>query len=129
VTGRVVNALTGAYLQGAEVTVGDAAPVLTNRDGSFTVRNVPAGSTTLRVYYTGLDVATSSVNVEPGQAAEVSIALQSGVQQLEAFTVSADREGEAASITYQRFAPNVMNVVSTDAFGSVADGNIGDLMV
>jgi iron complex outermembrane recepter protein len=129
VSGRVENALTGAYLQGAEVTVGNIAPVLTSRDGTFTVRGVPAGSTTVRVYYTGLDVFTSTVSVVPGQPAEVNVTLSSNVQRLEAFTVSADREGEAASITRQRFAPNVMNVVSTDAFGSVADGNIGNLMV
>ena len=129
VSGRVVNAATGAYLEGAEVSVGSGAPVLTDRDGLFTLRNVPIGTRQLRVYYTGLDVATPTVDVRAGQSAEVNVSLESNVQRLEAFTVSADREGEAASITRQRTAANVMNVVSTDAFGSVADGNIGNLMV
>jgi len=129
VTGKVANAQTGAYLQGAEVTVGNATAVLTSRDGSFNVSGVPAGPSTVRVYYTGMDAGTTTVNVAAGQTVTANVTLESKIQQLNAFTVSADREGEAASITRQRFAANVMNVVSTDAFGSVADGNIGNLMV
>jgi TonB-dependent receptor len=129
VAGRVVNAATGAYLEGAEVSAGGGAAVLTDRNGAFRLDGVPAGTQRLRVFYTGLDVATPSVDVRPGQAASIDVALTSAVLQLAAFTVSADREGEAASITRQRTAANVVNVVSTDAFGSVADGNIGNLMV
>ncbi|MBI4626844.1 MAG: TonB-dependent receptor [Verrucomicrobia bacterium] len=129
VSGRVVNAATGAYLEGAEVSAGTGARVLTDRNGNFTLDRVPSGTQRLRVYYTGLDVATPTVDVRPGQTADVTVAVESKVLQLDAFTVSADREGEAASITRQRTAANVMNVVSTDAFGSVADGNIGNMMV
>jgi hypothetical protein len=35
VAGRVVNAATGAYLAGAEVTVEGGGSVLTDREGSF----------------------------------------------------------------------------------------------
>ncbi len=129
VSGRVVNNATGAYLEGAEVSVGTGARVLTDRNGNFTLDRVPAGTQRLRVYYTGLDVATPTVEVRPGQTVDVTVAVEPKVLQLDAVTVSADREGEAASITRQRTAANVMNVVSTDAFGSVADGNIGNMMV
>ncbi|MBI5690626.1 MAG: TonB-dependent receptor [Verrucomicrobia bacterium] len=129
VSGRVSHAATGAYLEGAEVSLGGGTPVLTDRNGAFFLPGVPAGAQRLRVFYTGLDVATPAVEVRSGQTATVEVALTSNVLQLEAFTVSADREGEAASITRQRTAANVVNVVSTDAFGSVADGNIGNLMV
>lgn len=129
VTGRIVNASTGAYLEGAEVTVGNALPVLTDREGAFTVSAVTAGNQTLRVYYTGLDAGTQSVDVRAGQRTEANVSLGSSIQQLAAFTVSSSREGEAASITKQRNADNVVNVVSTEAFGAVADGNIGNFMV
>lgn len=129
ITGRVANAVTGGYLEGAEVSVAGAAAVLTDRNGGFTLTGVAAGMQRVRVYYTGLDIATPTVDVRAGQVAQLNVSLESTVQQLEAFTVSADREGSAASMTRQRTAPNVMNVVSTDAFGSVADGNIGNLMV
>jgi hypothetical protein len=35
ITGRVVNASTGAYLEGAEVSLGGRPAVLTDRDGAF----------------------------------------------------------------------------------------------
>jgi TonB-dependent receptor len=129
VTGRIVNAATGAYLEGAEVAVGNAMPVLTDREGAFTVSAVAAGTQTMRVYYTGLDAGTQSVEVRAGQRTEANVSLGSSIQQLAAFTVSSSREGEAASITKQRNADNVVNVVSTEAFGAVADGNIGNFMV
>jgi iron complex outermembrane recepter protein len=130
ISGRVANAITGAYLEGAEVAVsGVPGVVLTARDGSFNVRAVPAGAHEVRVYYTGLDVETKRLQVRPGQSADVSVVLTSGIQKLEAFTVSSSREGEAASITKQRTAANVKNVVSMDTFGSVADGNVGNFMV
>ncbi|HEY1108202.1 MAG TPA: TonB-dependent receptor, partial [Opitutaceae bacterium] len=130
VTGRVANTLTGAYLEGAEVSLGNLPPVLTDRDGTFTIPRVPAGAHDLRVYYTGLEVATRRVDVRAGQATDASFSLQAaGVTVLETFKVSSSLEGEAASVTKQRTADNVVNVVSTEAFGAVADGNIGNFMV
>ncbi|MSU48288.1 MAG: TonB-dependent receptor [Opitutus sp.] len=129
ITGRVSNAATGAFLEGAEVSVETGASVLTSRDGSFSLNDMSPGGHVLRVHYTGLEVATKSADVLAGQTAQVSVALSSGVYQLEAFTVSADRAGNAASITKQRNADNVKNVVSMDAFGAVADGNIGNFLV
>lgn len=129
IAGRVSSAATGAYLEGAEISVvGQPQLTLSARDGSFTL-SAPAGLRTVRVYYTGLEVATRQVNVVPGQSTDLSVALSAEVQMLETFTVSSSRQGEAASITKQRNADNVTNVVSTDAFGSVADGNIGNFMV
>lgn len=129
IAGRISHAATGAYLEGAEVSVGGGAPALTDREGAYTLAGVPAGAQTVRVYYTGLDVVTQSVEVRAGQTSDVTLSLGASIQQLAAFTVSSSREGEAASITKQRNADNVVNVVSTEAFGAVADGNIGNFMV
>ncbi|MSU48284.1 MAG: hypothetical protein EXS37_04190 [Opitutus sp.] len=130
VTGRVANATTGAYLEGAEVSVSGVPGVaLTARDGSFSIGGVAVGAHDVRVHYTGLDVETRRVEVRSGQPADASVALTSGIQKLETFVVSSSREGEAASITKQRNADNVKNVVSMDTFGSVADGNVGNFMV
>ncbi len=129
ISGRVSHATTGAYIEGAEVTVGAAFPVLTDREGGFLITAVPAGAQSVRVSYTGFDVATQLVQVRAGQATEVSVSLGTAILQLAAFTVSTSREGEAASIVKQRNAANVMNVVSMEAFGNVADGNVGNFMV
>lgn len=129
ISGRVFDAVTGSYLEGAQVSVGRGSPVLTDRDGSFALRNLAAGATEVRVYYTGMNLATHSVDVRPGETAQITVPLYSTAQKLEAFTVTAEREGNAASITRQRNAATVMNVVSTDAFGSIADGNIGNFLL
>ena len=130
VVGQISNAATGAYLEGASVAVDGVEPVvLSGRDGTFRIMGVPAGSRNLRVNYTGLESATRTVAVSAGTTIDVAIALFAGVQMLDAFTVSSSRQGEAASITKQRNSDSVKNVVSTDAFGSVADGNIGNFMV
>ena len=126
-TGRVSNAATGAYLEGAEISVpGAAAATFSARDGAF-VLTLPTGSHSVRVFYTGLDVALQTVVVADGRATELNVPLGSAVR-LDAFTVAGQREGNAAAITRQRNADNVMNTVSMDAYGNVADGNIGNFM-
>ena len=42
------------------MSVGPGSSVLTSRDGSFTLKDVPAGSRVLRVFYTGFDVTTKA---------------------------------------------------------------------
>jgi len=129
VSGTVRNAVTGDFLSGAEVRVlGTDLATLTQRDGSFLFSRVPVGSQRVRVFYTGLDPQETPVAVTAGGVANVTVALTSAVYKLEAFTVAGQREGNAAAITRQRVAENVMNVVSMDAYGNVADGNIGNFL-
>lgn len=129
VSGSVRNSGTDAFLEGAEVSlVGTALSTLTRRDGSFTLANVPAGNYRLRVFYTGLDAKETPIDVKSGDTAVVPVSLAADVYRLDVFTVAGEREGSAAAITRQRTALNIMNVVSTDAFGDVADGNLANFM-
>jgi len=129
ITGQVRNAATGQFLQGAEIALtSGSASVLTARDGTFILTSVPSGSQSVRASYTGLDAQTVSVDVMEGGTARLEIALTSSVYTLDTFTVAGVREGNAASITQQRNADGVMNVVAMDAFGNVADGNIGNFL-
>jgi iron complex outermembrane recepter protein len=130
VRGVVSHAATGSLLEGAEVAIPALGMrTLTSRDGTFTFPNVPSGSQTLRTFYTGVESQTTSVDVRPGDTANVRVTLGEAVQQLDAFVVASTRHGEAASITKQRHAANVVNVVAIDTFGDVADGNLGNFMV
>ena len=127
--GHVQNAQTGAYLNGARViAVGTGIETVTERDGSFRLYNLPPGDLTLEVSYTGLDSQTVRVpatrNTEP-----LEIALTSQIHRLEAYKVSELLEGNAAAITEQRNAMNFKNVAATDAFGSLRDGNVAELLV
>src|SRR5262245_35673339 len=93
VTGRVSNAQTGAYLEGATVeVVGSDARTLTERDGSFTLTRVPAGSRQLRVFYTGTEMKTVEAEVTTGSTT-LNVALSpSDVHILDTLTVSGQRE-------------------------------------
>jgi outer membrane receptor protein involved in Fe transport len=129
VSGSVRNTQTNAFLEGVVVSLdGTAFTTTTQRGGEFTFNRVPAGRYTLKAFYTGLDAKETPVVVTAGQTVAVEVGLTSDVYKLEAFTVGGAREGNAASITKQRNAQNVVNVVSMDAYGNVNDGNIGNFL-
>src|SRR5882724_5812988 len=112
VSGVVRNTATDAFLEGAEVTVaGTRLSTLTSRDGSFQLSHVPSGTQKITVFYTGLDAQTVEVEVNPSKAANVQVALTSDTYVLAAVQVTGRREGNAAALTEQRNAINVVNVV------------------
>jgi iron complex outermembrane receptor protein len=128
VTGYVSNAATRSYLEGAKVSAqGAKQAVFTDRLGRYQIA-LPRGSETLIVTYTGLDSKNVLVSVTAGQTSSQDIELTSEIYALEKFTVSGVREGNAMAIMRQKQAPNVKNIVSSDAFGNMAAGNIGDFL-
>jgi iron complex outermembrane recepter protein len=130
ITGHVSNAGTGAYLEGAVITLQPSgATTLSSRDGRFSFSQVPAGQHELTVAYTGLDSQTLSVRVESGTTVDQDVRLTSQIYQLEKFVVPGEREGNALAVTMQRIAPNIKNVLSADAFGNIADQNIGNFLL
>ncbi len=66
VTGVVVDVLTRQPIEGAEVTVGDAAPVTTGADGRFEVADVLVGDQQVQVTAAGFDDVNATVTVLPG---------------------------------------------------------------
>jgi iron complex outermembrane receptor protein len=128
ISGRVFNEGTGDYLEGAEIRLqGRAAVSLSDREGRYVISS-PPGSVILTVSYAGLDMKAIPVDIFLGKPVQKDIGLTSAIYRLEKFTVAGEREGMAKAETLQRQAPNVKTVVSSDMFGSVADGNIGDFL-
>jgi TonB-dependent receptor len=130
ITGRVLNATTGAYLPGASIAIeGAAASEVSGEGGTFRLNDVPGGALTLVVTYPGLDASRVAVSVTAGGSRDLTVELSSKIYQLDAFKVSELREGEAAAVARQRAAENIKQVVSTDTFGNVADTNVGNLLL
>ena len=128
-SGDVSHAVTKAALDGAVVELaGTNRRALTDSSGRFAFRNLPPGDYTVAVSYAGLDGMTQRVQVSAASEARVSVQLTSGIYTMEAFSVTAEREGNAAAITRQRNASNIINVVALDAYGDIADGNIGNFI-
>ncbi len=135
IEGRVLNATSGRYLNNVRVSVeGSTQETFTNEFGEYRLVGVPAGSVTLNVFFTGLDSQRITVDVQGGQIAQQDVTLTRGTIAetvvLDAFVVASERDTNAASIAAneQRFANNIKNVVSADAFGDVTEGNVGEFI-
>ena len=139
VSGRVQNAVTGNYLNNARVRVaGTTLEAFTNAAGEYRLTGVPAGSATLTVFYTGLAVQKLIVAVPASGAVEQDVSMRdiNAVAKegetivLSQFVVQSQRETDAAAIAIneQRFAANRKDVISTDAFGDINQGNIGEFV-
>lgn len=129
ITGQVSNAVTKSYLEGAVVElVGTNFSVVTDREGRFQFNGVPAGPANISVSFTGLDTKRVPVTVTDGQRLSQDFELTSEIYKLDKFTVAGQREGTAKAEALQRAAANVKTIVSSDTFGNVADGNIGDML-
>ena len=141
--GRVSHPGTGENLELARITVeGTALEAFTDADGQYRLAGVPAGTVRVRAFRTGVVAQTLTATVAAGQSATLNFALESfggrpaatsaagGPIKLDQFTVGASKEmdGAAIAINTQRFAPNVMNVVSADEYAAMTEGGIGELL-
>jgi hypothetical protein len=129
IRGRVFDG-SGKYLEGAEIAIdGTALRTVTERSGGFTFRNVPAGSYTLVVSYTGLDKKNEAVVVTAGQTSDLNIGLSEGeVIALQAFRVQGSKEGMAQAISLQKVSFQTKLVAAADQFGPISEGNVGEYL-
>jgi TonB-dependent receptor len=135
VSGRVFHPARGEYIASAEVRVeGADLLALTEQDGSYRLPAVPAGSRTLVVSYTGLPPARATVEVPAGGTVTRDFELVPAgaaagtVQRMDALVVRSEREGNAKAIMEQRRSMNLTNSLSSDFFGDVAEGSVGEFL-
>ena len=136
ISGRVFNPASGSYVNNARVTV-DAHRLETFTDdyGNFRFPRVPVGDAAVRVFYTGFPPETQSVKVVAGQPTEQDFTLRAKndttmdkTVKLDAFKVAANRDMAASDVAVneQRYSASIKNVVATDSFGDIAEGNVGE---
>ena len=138
IQGRVYNPVAKEFVRNAEVRLAGTNQVTyTESDGSFQFAQVAPGDATVAVTYTGYNSVSESFTVTAGQIATREINLTSaaagparkdGVVQLSAFTVSSEREGNAKAIMDQRRNMDITTSVSSDIFGDITDGNMGEFL-
>ena len=135
VTGHVYNGATNEYLAGATVSVvGTKLSTVTGEGGAFDIPGVPAGKVELQVMYPDLDTKVVDVDAVAGQSISQEIGITSAKSygketvKLDAFVVASEMEGEAKSISEQKHAINVVNVIDADQFPNVAGGSIGSFL-
>ncbi|MGR4866095.1 TonB-dependent receptor domain-containing protein [Caulobacter sp. LARHSG274] len=131
VRGRVLNTATGEYVRNAEIRVEGTTIVAYSEDGGdFRLTGVPAGEVTVRVKYAGLQDSAAVVTVGANQVAALDVALSplSSLDQVEAVTITAKRDGQAGAIMERRASTNAKNVVAADNFGALTMGDVGEFM-
>ena len=131
ITGVVSDAVRGVFLVGAEVRVsGIDVVAVTNSEGRFTLRNVPAGQYTLQASYVGRPNREVLVTVSNNQLSTVDVVLgATGAdnQLIDSMVVIGSRpqaESEARALQLQRSSNAIISVVSADAVGQFPDQNI-----
>jgi iron complex outermembrane receptor protein len=134
IAGRVQNEVTGRYLNNARVTVKEAnLRVFTDESGNYRITNVPAGTITLEILYSGLDEKQISVSVAPGQTLIQKVNLApagSEIVRIDPFMVESTRSMDQSTIAIneQRFAPNIKTVVSTGDLSEHTGGSIAEFL-
>lgn len=130
ISGSVSNLSAKSLLEGARVEIAALGiSTTTDNTGYYSLVDIPPGDYTVEASYMGLDSQSRTVRIAAGQRVEISFELVSEVYTLSQFQVTTEREGNAASITRQRNAPNVKSVVALDAFGRLSNDNAGELLI
>lgn len=136
ISGRVFNPSLGEYLRNAEVSIaGTSLSTVTSTDGSYRLNNVPAGEIEIVVRYTGYPAASARLTVPAGGEVERDFEMQSTaapgsdrVLRMDAFAVEATREGMSKALAEQRTSMTIKNVINSDTFGDMIEGNIGEVL-
>jgi hypothetical protein len=127
--GSVSDTATGKYLEGAEVMVqGTALHTSTDREGRFTLMDVPVGARNVAVSYPGMDYGLVPVDVATGQAADIAVKLTSEVVVLSAFKVTTAKEGMVQAVALQKISMNMKVVAAGDQYGDIAEGNAAEYL-
>lgn len=137
ISGRVFNSATQEYVRNAEVRLaGTRLTTISEEGGQYQLRNVPAGVATVVTFYPGHSSAPAKILVgaEATVVCDLTIAPadrrdeSDTAVRLDAFVVSAERDGQAKAVAEQRHAMNVKTVMASDNFGEIAEGNIGEFL-
>lgn len=141
VEGRILNPVTGDYVNNALVTIeGTNREAFTDSSGFYRFSGLPAGLVKLKVSYADFDVREVTVELTAGEVVVQDFNLtnqerygkvdEDGVLLLDPYVVAATRETDGAviAINEQRAATNIKNVVAADEFGDVAEGNVGEFI-
>lgn len=138
ITGRIFNPVSGEYVRNAEIRVqGTDLLAVSEEAGNYEIDRVPAGAATIVVKFTGYTTMTATVEVPAGgtvthdfdlQSSDVSATKGEAAVKMDAYVVSTEREGNAKAIMQQRNSMNIGNIVASDVFGDVAQGNVGEFL-
>ena len=126
-SGTIKDAQTGDALPGANVLlVGTGMGATTDISGKFIVRNVTAGSYSIRVTYIGYTTSTLSIVVNEGVDVRKDFKLSAVAIEGETVVITAQAAGQNEAINQQLTSMPVMNVVSAARIQELPDANAAE---
>lgn len=125
-SGRVTDGSGTVALEGATVAIPSLGRTAsTNGDGVYRFQGVPAGQYTVTVTYVGAAPVTQDVMVDAdGAIADLRVGPDSAVT--DNILVVGQRGSLFASLSRERAADNVVEVLSADAIGRLPDQNVAE---
>ncbi|WP_105171821.1 TonB-dependent receptor [Pseudoalteromonas sp. T1lg24] len=129
VSGRVSDANQKVYFEGAKVEIQELnKSVVTARDGSYSLTNLPAGDYTLVISYLGALPKTIRVTINESGIVEKNVRLSSAQTAIEDMIVVGTRAGQAGAINRQKNALSIKSIVSSDSIGQLPDQNAAEAL-
>ena len=125
VTGRVVVAEGQQPIGDVQVLLeGTSIVTMTNADGRFTLRNVPAGAREVRAFRVGYTPQKKPITVITGQTATVEFAMVAAIVKLQEVVTTATGEQRRVELGH-----TVATVDVSKKMGESPIKNMGDLLV
>ena len=134
IAGRVIDPATGEYKRDAIVRIvtadGGRRTTASEKGGAYRIVDVPAGPAEVTVSFTGYPDQVSAVQVIAGKTVTLDVALLAPGEQASGpeVVVTGVREGDARAIMSQRRSMNITNNLSSESFGEVSEGNVGEFL-
>lgn len=136
-TGRVLDPASGQYMPNATVRIRDAAgerrTIVTGERGEFRLSGLPAGEAEAIVSFTGYADQTAVVVIRPGEISRLDLDLfRAGEGEAtvvaDVVVTASSRDGDARAIMSQRQSMDIKNSLSSESFGSIDEGNVGEFI-
>src|SRR3990167_5743399 len=136
-SGRILDPLTGQYMANASIRVvtadGEHRTDAAGERGEYRLIDLPAGDARVTVSFTGFADRTLPVTIQSGKMVPLDVELaRSGeptIDQVSEVVVTGGfRDGDARAIMSQRNAMDIKNSLSSESFGSISEGNVGEFI-
>lgn len=137
VSGQIIDPATGQYLRNAQVRVvtasGETRTAIAGERGDFRLSDLPPGEAEVTVSFTGFPDSRKTVQIAAGETAAVDFELRraddrTAVDLREIVVTASARDGDARAIMSQRASLDIKNSLSSESFGDIAEGNVGEFI-
>ncbi len=126
IRGRVVDA-HDRPLTGVSVIIKPGTTIaVTDREGVFVARELPAGSYSLEFNYIGLETSKQQVQVEAGKSITVNAKLHEAAGTIVVAVTDSRVSGDVAALNQEKTALDIVNVLPAEVIRSLPNANVAD---